>query len=645
MTSEEMIKNEAKWWLWLGEESESGGIIRAADSDGYEGGNTRGSNVWRPSEHSMMRATGFYFDQVSREIMTQRITGMRNADKMPVFSTPEGEVGPEDVIWVETMHPRFHMLDVIWEVNDEKIANTHNGRHLKLANLDVNVGDKVKVTVQDQTEFVRNPSFLKGPRMTQVREWTVGKALPKVEVDMKFTNTSSTVQALAYDEVVFVQTPNPTDRMLDVTWRLNGEEILETQNNRLLDLEKLDLPKGSSKLSATVTDPQNPGGDSDIVSWIIDNGLPIAPKTLSKPLVTLAGEVEHNIYFNSFDMMLEPEDDQAGFVVGELRLNGQGWFNYFGFPDEPKGTPFTFSHSGTDVKALTYGNLGKGGLSTVTFEQSYESFIPGFGTHLIEHRAIDATGNIGEAKGFQATVLPGESPVCTDIISGIHNGGLVITEGVTCLRNAQIHGDVTVNSGASLVASDSAITGALQSNNAKTVQVFGTTVNGKSYISGTASNVTLAGNTFNGGLTLSDNNQISANKQFGEYGPILAGNSVIGPLTCIGNSSKVTDFGAANVVNGPKTGECGTPNVANIKALVEYFDEKGEFANASVVRALQMHLTAVDRYELQAAGDKVVKHMDGFKVLLNQQKENGLITEKASKTIKDYTELLIQKWQ
>ena len=123
MSSEEMIENKAKWWRWLGEESESGGIIRAADPDGYESGAYYSSNVWRPSKHSMMRWLGFYFDQVSREHMTQRITGLRNANEMPVSSTPEGEVGPNDVVWVETMHPRFHELDVTWEINGEVVPN------------------------------------------------------------------------------------------------------------------------------------------------------------------------------------------------------------------------------------------------------------------------------------------------------------------------------------------------------------------------------------------------------------------------------------------------------------------------------------------------------------------------------------------
>src|SRR5699024_4119357 len=160
--------------------------------------------------------------------------------------------------------------------------------------------------------------------------------------------------------------------------------------------------------------PDNEENSSETITWTVDNKLPEAPKALSESLVTLEVENEHHVYFNEVDMKLDPQDDQDGFVVGELRLNGDGWYNYFGFPDAPEGTPFKFSHSGSVVKALVYGNLGTGGLSKAAFEQTHSEedpggkFIPGYGTHKIEHRAIDAAGNIGDASEFTATVLPGE---------------------------------------------------------------------------------------------------------------------------------------------------------------------------------------------------------------------------------------------
>ena len=65
----------------------------------------------------MMRWIGFYFDQIGREHMTYRITGRRNANAMSLQHTPVGQVGPEDVLWVETQHPKYHELTVTWSVN------------------------------------------------------------------------------------------------------------------------------------------------------------------------------------------------------------------------------------------------------------------------------------------------------------------------------------------------------------------------------------------------------------------------------------------------------------------------------------------------------------------------------------------------
>ena len=185
-------------------------------------------------------------------------------------------------------------------------------------------------------------------------------------------------------------------------------------------------------------------------------------------------------------MRLDPQDDQPGFVVGELRADGDGWFNYFGFPDQPFGTPFTFSHSGKVVKALTYGNLGTGGLSKAAFEQSPAfGFEPGYGTHLIEHRAIDASGNIGTAGQFKATVIPGASPACTTTITGKRSKGVTVESGVTCIAGATIDGPVTVEPGASLVVSDgSELHKGLHAADAAVVHVFGATVNRDSKITG-----------------------------------------------------------------------------------------------------------------------------------------------------------------
>src|SRR5262249_38090103 len=82
-TVQQMLDGHLKWWRWLGDESESGGKI-----DRYESGTLFSSGIWRPSEHSIMRWLGNHYDQISRERMTQRISGRRGAAAMSVLSTP-----------------------------------------------------------------------------------------------------------------------------------------------------------------------------------------------------------------------------------------------------------------------------------------------------------------------------------------------------------------------------------------------------------------------------------------------------------------------------------------------------------------------------------------------------------------------------
>jgi hypothetical protein len=510
LTEEQMLAQHAKWWRWLGEESTSGGIIGR-----YESGLTASSGVWRPSEHSIMRWLGNYYDQVGRERMTQRISGRRNTNALALGATPiDRPVGPNEVVWVETPHPVHHELDVTWRVNGAVVRDTHNSRNLELARVGVDAGDTVSVAVQDPTEFVRDPAVRESPAMTQTRQWTVGAdPTPPTPVDAAFTNTTPTDRAVGGTDVVYVETTHPVDRVLDVTWRLDGDVVPNPHNSRNLDLGALDLEPGTHALTATV--------GSDTRSWTVDDTGGTAPAALSEPLVRLPGRTLHNVYFEQFTMGLQPVDDQPGFVVGEFRLDHDGWHNYYGWPDAPPGTPYLFTPTGTNIKQLIYGSLADGGVSRAPFEPRE----PGYGTHTVEHHAIDAAGNIGTPGEFRATVLPGARPRCTRTISGERPGVLVVTSGVTCLDSARVGGAVLVREGASLVASGGSIAGVLGADRGAIVQVFGTRVSGATRIAGTTGDVTIAGATFTGSLVLSG----SATEA------IVAGTTVNGALTCQGN--------------------------------------------------------------------------------------------------------------
>lgn len=86
-------------------------------------------------------------------------------------------------------------------------------------------------------------------------------------------------------------------------------------------------------------------------------------------------------------------------------------------------------------------------------------------------------------------------------------------------------------------------------------------------------------------------------------------------------------------------------SAANVKNHVAYFADQGQFANEDVVRSLSIHLTAVGRYEEQGATDKVVKHMEGFKRLLEHQHERGLISEEANHALQAEANNLLQIWK
>jgi hypothetical protein len=530
LTEEQMRAQQAKWWRWLGEESLSGGTIGR-----YESGLSRSSGIWRSSEHSMMRWLGFYFDQVGRERMTQRISGRRGTNALALSSTPtDRTVGPNEVVWVETPHPLYHELDVTWRVNGEVVARS--SRNLELAEHGVAAGDTVEVSVQDPTEFVRDPAIRTSTAMTQTRQWTVGaQPTPPAPVEARITASTQTDRAVGRHDVVWVETTHPVDRVLDVTWRLDGRLVPNPENSRNLDLGELRLRPGTHTLTATV--------GADRRTWTVDATTAEAPATLSRPLVRLPRR--HNVYFEQFTMGLEPVDDQPGYVVGEFRLDRDGWHHYYGWPDAPAGTPYLFTPTGTNIKQLIYGSLADGGVSRAPFEPRE----PGYGTHTVEHRAIDAAGNIGDAEAFRATVLPGRSPECTRTITGDVRGVLFVRSGVTCLRDADARGAVVVERGASLVASGGSIRGLLSASGAEVVQLFGTVVSGPARIAGTSGDVTAAGARFRGALMLSEN-------EVGDFGVILAGNEIRGRLRCDGNRPSVLDFGAENRIRGVATGDC-----------------------------------------------------------------------------------------
>jgi IgA Peptidase M64 len=398
MSEEQMRSEQKKWWRWLGEESESGGKIGR-----FEGGRQNTKGIWRPSKHSMMISIGYPFDQVSRERMVQRIS--EQVQLIANASPTEMPVGSNDVLWIETAHPNDHELDITWTIDGKEYAAAKNIPSLNVNAMDFPGGAKptFTVTVTDPTPWVRDPE-IRGKALTTTRTWTYGGSTTSSGTpDVKFTVSTPTDRPVGARDVVYAETTHPAGRALNVTWRLNGSVIKTPPGSRTLRLADQQLRPGTHKLTATVTDPRGQARASDTREWVIDNTMPTVRYTLEKPTATSKKDgLPHFTFTEEFTMKLEPSDDQKGYVVAEFRVNGDGWHHYYGWPDAPEGTPYKFTPRGTTIKELVYGSLSSEGLSP----QPWEERKPGYGTHKIEVRAIDAAGNIGPLQAFYVTVTP-----------------------------------------------------------------------------------------------------------------------------------------------------------------------------------------------------------------------------------------------
>ncbi|HEU5110733.1 MAG TPA: hypothetical protein VFT95_19510, partial [Micromonosporaceae bacterium] len=330
-------------------------------------------------------------------------------------------------------------------------------------------------------------------------------------------------------DVVHVETSHPLDAIPPVTWTLDGRPVDTAGNDRTLALAALNL-SGRHTLTATA--------GSSSRAWTVDAVAPTATPALSAPLLTVPkpGRTEY-IYNGPFTMRLNGADDTPGYVVRELQTDGDGWFNYFGWPTDPN-LPFLFTPSGTNIDNLVYGKLGVPRLSP------WDDPTPSYGRHTIAYRAIDPAGNYGTPREFVVTLLP-EPPACTDTITGRHTGPLIVSTGVTCLDRAQVTGPVLIRQGASLVASNATVSGPVMATGAATVELLNSTVRGPVTVSGSTANVTVVGGRIDGPVVLSANNT-----------PILAGATVNGPVLCAGNTPAPNNLQAPNTIRGPATGQC-----------------------------------------------------------------------------------------
>src|SRR5699024_2941366 len=75
-----------------------------------------------------------------------------------------------------------------------------------------------------------------------------------------------------------------------------------------------------------------------------------------------------------------------------------------------------------------------------------------------------------------------------------------------------------------------------------------------------------------------------------------------------------------------------TTSVADIQDVVADLEESGDIKDSDAAHDLMMHLTAVGHFEKKGAAEKVVKHMNSFKVLIDCQSAENVMTAWAPET-------------
>ncbi|MFJ4876735.1 M64 family metallopeptidase [Streptomyces sp. NPDC088745] len=395
LSEEEMRARQQKWWRWLGEESLSGGRIGR-----HEGGLYSTKGVWRPSRHSMMKTLGYDFDQVEREVMTQAIAGKVNLVQDHTPNT--APLGADRTAWVDTLHPVGGALDVTWKLDGRTVPGTFGARSLDLERLRVDAGTHtLTATVTDPTEFVRDPKVRGSQALTRTVTWTVDRSVRtphRPGGKAGFTGHTGTGKPVGAKSVVYADTSHPAaGRSPQVRWTLNGWPVATSLgNDRDLDLSRLPLPAGRTHtLKARIA------GTPQTLTWTVDASAAAGSYELSEPLRTVRrpGKPVEYVYDGPFTMKLDAKDDQKGTVVSQFRVNGDGWYTYYGWPTDADA-PWRFTPSGTNVDDLVYGKLGTPRVVP------WDDATPEYRTHTVEHRTIDAAGNVGPAKKFLVTLEP-----------------------------------------------------------------------------------------------------------------------------------------------------------------------------------------------------------------------------------------------
>jgi hypothetical protein len=141
-------------------------------------------------------------------------------------------------------------------------------------------------------------------------------------------------------------------------------------------------------------------------------------------------------------------------------------------------------------------------------------------------------------------------PACDRTITGTYEGPLQVTSGLTCLAHGSaVNGAITVRPGAGLFASGTTVTGSVSATGAATMEIYSSTVTGPVQVRGATGALAIAGSDVTGVVWLTDNNT-------GDTPIVVAGNRIVGALSCTGNTPSPVNNDEPNEVDGWRSGQC-----------------------------------------------------------------------------------------
>jgi hypothetical protein len=194
--------------------------------------------------------------------------------------------------------------------------------------------------------------------------------------------------------------------------------------------------------------------------------------------------------------------------------------------------------------------------------------------------SVTSTTADSDTSNNSSTISTTVSPSCTATLSGPKTGTILVESGqFLCLTNANLTGSVIVHPGGALTSTNSTISGSVNTDGAVFVTLCGSTIRGAVIVENSTQLARVgdddsgcAGNSIGGSLTVTGNQggaevfgntiggSVSVKNNLGasplaDAAPEVEGNTVIGPISCLGNTPPPVDDGLVNRA-AAKLGQC-----------------------------------------------------------------------------------------